>query len=385
VKVAAPERAAAAKRPRIAASGATIERAAAAKRPRIAASGAAIIAVAAIAACGKKASEPSGPPPEVTGLAAVPANVEGVIAVDVGRMVGAPLIDRAVDQLLLHDPTIAERWNKLRDTCKIDFPKQVKRVMVALGSSSSAVGGTAGASVAMPASAPGTGPVILVATGNLVETELAKCVEGIVGGGGGSVSGKSVESRTLYQVKDGNRTMFFAFGRPDTVVMGANEAYVGEAVGGGKKAPDNPELGKWLALVDQNAPIWAVGRVDERVRAGLLKVTGNSLGAGPVAFVATLDPSEGAKFELGVVMADAKDANTLESYAKQQLGMLGMAAQMKSMGKIVDKVAISSKDNVVRFKVALTIDDVNRLFCLLDGTKNCEQDAAPAQGSGSGK
>jgi hypothetical protein len=75
----------------------------------------------------------------------------------------------------------------------------------------------------------------------------------------------------------------------------------------------------------------------------------------------------------------------LESYAKQQLGLLGAAAQFKSMGKIVNKVAISSKDNVVRFKVALSIDDVNRLFCVLDGTRDCEQDAAPAQGSGSGK
>src|SRR5262249_19678977 len=163
-------------------------------------------------------------------LAAVPANVDGVIAVDVGRLTGAPLIDRAVDQLLLNDPALAERWNKLRDTCKIDFTKQVKRVMVALGTSSSPVGGTAGASVAIPASAPGTGPVLIVATGSLVETELAKCVEAIVGGGGGSVSGKSVEGRTLYQAKDGNRTMFFAFGRPDTVVMGSSEAYVGEAI-----------------------------------------------------------------------------------------------------------------------------------------------------------
>ena len=88
-------------------------------------------------------------------------------------------------------------------------------------------------------------------------------------------------NRTLYQAKDGNRVMYFAFGRPDTVVMGASEAFVTEALGTGKKITDNPDFAKWLGLVDQKAPIWAVGRVDDRVRQGLVKVMNGAVSAGP--------------------------------------------------------------------------------------------------------
>ena len=90
---------------------------------------------------------------------------------------------------------------------------------------------------------------------------------------------------TGYQAKDGNRTMYFAFGAPDTVVLGSNEGYVTEALGAGKKAADNADLMKWIALADQKAPLWAAGRVDDRVRAGLVKVTGGQLKAGPSAMV----------------------------------------------------------------------------------------------------
>ena len=65
----------------------------------------------------------------------------------------------------------------------------------------------------------GTGPVLMVATGKIAETELAACVRGMVGQGGGDVTAKTVAGHTLYVAKDGNRTMYFAFGRPDTVLL----------------------------------------------------------------------------------------------------------------------------------------------------------------------
>jgi hypothetical protein len=314
--------------------------------------------------CGKKKSSSEGElPPEVTGLAAVPANAEVVVAVDVDKVVDSQVVGRAVDQLLMRDSDLATRWQKLRDSCKIDLTKQVKRVMVALGPSD-------------PKN-PGTGPMLMVAIGSLVETELEKCVQAMVGQGGGSLTAKAAGDRTLYEAKDGNRTLFFAFGRPDTVVLGSTEAYVLEALGPGKKVLDNPELASWIKQVDQRTPVWAAGRVAERVRQGLVKATNSALTAGPVAFVATLDPSEGAIIDLGVIMADAKDANTLETFAKDQLGLFAMAAQAKNLGGIVDKVSIDASDQVVRFKAKLAISDINRLFCLLDGNSKCGQDATP--------
>jgi hypothetical protein len=177
--------------------------------------------------------------------------------------------------------------------------------------------------------------------------------------------------------------MFFAFGRADTVLLSANEAFVTEALGAGKKAMDNPELAKWIGMADQRAPLWAAGRVDDRVRQGLVKATAGTLSAGPIAIVAAFDPTTGARIELGALMASADDANKLESFAKTQLGGLAMVAQAKSLGSLVDKVNIAADGTLVRFKLSLDPDEVNRLVSALDaGGGSAKDSPPPASGSG---
>ena len=61
---------------------------------------------------------------------------------------------------------------------------------------------------------------------------------------------------------------------------------------------------------------------------------------------------------------------------------LSMAAQAKSMGTLVDKVAISAEDKVVHVRLNLSIDEVNHLLSVLDGAGSAAQDSPPA-GSGS--
>lgn len=314
--------------------------------------------LAIVAGCHKK----SGPPPEVSGLAAVPATAEVVIAADVPRLAGSALVSRALDQLLAHDPDLASRWQKLRDGCKID-PSQIQHVVLAIGPHE----GTQ----------PGTGPVLLVATGKLAETELATCVRGLVGQGGGSLNVKDVSGRSLYEAKDGNRVVYFAFGRADTVVLGSSEAFVRDAVGTGQKVLDNPDMKQLIDQADQKAPVWAAGKVDPRVSAGLVRVTQNQLSAGPTAMVLAFDPTNGAKGSLGVVMANPKDAKTLESFANTQKALLGYAAQAKGLGPIVDKVAIHADGPVVRLSVDLGIVDVNQLVSALDGKGSAAQDSPP--------
>ncbi len=321
---------------------------------------------ALIAASGCKKSTPSGPSPEVTGLAAVPASAEVVVVIDVPRVLDAPLVDRAIDVLLQRDPVLAERWQKLHDSCKLE-PKQFQHITLAIGPHAGPQ--------------PGTGPVLVVATGKLVETELAACVRAMVGQGGGSLTANPLGNRTLYQAKDGNRTMYFAFGRPDTVIMSANEASVTEALGTGKKITDNPEMATWIALADQKAPIWAAGRVDDRVRQGMVRVTQGKVSAGPSAMVVAIDVTNGARLSLSAVMASPADAKALESFAKDQLGALGMAAQMKGLGKLVDQVKITAHASVVRFDASLGMDEVNQLISALDGGGGSAQSAPPPTGS----
>jgi hypothetical protein len=294
-----------------------------------------------------------------------------VIGADIAKLAGSPVIERAVDQLLLRNPVLTERWQHLKDNCKIDVGKQIKRVMLAIGPHAGP--------------APGTGPVIMIVVGSIPEADLKDCVTKLVGAGGGTLTGKPVFGRTLYLAKDGNRTMYFAYGKPDTVVLGASEPYVTEALGSGKKAPDNPDLTKWLKLVNQNSPIWAAGRTDARVRDGLVRLTDGKLGAGPQAFIATADLSDGANLQLGVVMSRAEDAKSLESYVNSELALLTAAAQLKSLGSVVAKVAVTVENEIVRFRVPLTVDDLNLLLSALDGGGAPAQDSAPpSPGSGSG-
>jgi len=319
----------------------------------------AIALVGLLASCGKK---PNGPPPEITGLAAVPASAEVVIAADVPRVAASPLVSRAVDQLLLRDPALQMSWQKLQQSCKID-PTQIQHLVLAMGPHA----GTQ----------PGTGPVLMVATGKLSETEFAQCVRGLVGQGSGSLNVKEASGHTMYEARDGNRVVYFSFSRADTVVLGTDEAFVLDAIGSGKKALDNPDLARWIELADQRAPLWAAGKVDPRVGAHLARITTGQISAGPVALALTFDPTAGAKATLAAVMVNPQDAKALESFGNANKGMLGYAAQARSLGTIVDKFKIAADGSIVRFSIDLSIDEVNQVISALDGKAPAAQDAAP--------
>jgi hypothetical protein len=344
----------------------------------------AVALVSTGAGCKKKSGSSNAPSAEVTGLAAVPASADVVIGVEVGKLAGSPVVERAVSQLLLRDAALARSWEQLRDTCKLDVATQVKRVMLALGLSIDTAPPAGSAGSAAPRGAAPTaqtpGPVLLVATGvegAIGETELAACVRSIVGKGGGTLTAKPLGGRTLYQVKDANRTIYFAFGRADTIVLSTSEPYLVESLGAGQKAADHPELAAWLKVANQNAPLWGVGRTSPRVRQGLTRVA-PGLKAGPSAFVGSADLSDGAKLALVAVMASPEDAKQLESLAQGQLVAASMWAQMKSLGELVQQVKIAVDGSQVRFTATLSMVQVNQLLSVLDGKAPPAQDSPPA-------
>ena len=327
--------------------------------------------VAALAAggCGKKSAGHAGPSPELTGLAAVPSTADVIVGVDVGRLAESPLVTRAVEQLLAREPSLAGRWQDLRNFCKLEI-KQVNRLMIALGPPP-------------PGGKHGTGPMILIATGKISEPELVKCVREFVGKGGGALVVKNVDGRSIYQVKEANRTMFVAFGRPDTVILGNNDAYVNEAIGTGPKALDQPELAGWLRLADQRAPVWVVGRVSDRLKTGLVRASNGLLKAGASAYIGSLDLTSGVKGDLVALMDSAEDAKQLESLVNLNLTSLTWASQYMSAARVVKKLSVAAKGDQVRFTVPLTIDDVNHLLSALDGGDPPAQDSPPRGGSAS--
>jgi len=314
-----------------------------------------------LSACEKK-KRPRGPSPEVTGLAAVPATAQAVIAADVRALADAQIVARAIDRLLRQDLALRDRWADLQQHCKLDVPAQVRHVMLALGPSDGAAG---------------SGPVVMIATGTLSEAELVACIPKVVGTGGGGLTTKTVAGQSLYQVKDGQRVVYFAFRRPDMVVLGTRDTWVSEALGAGKKALDDPELARHLARADQDAPLWAVGRVDPRVGQGLVAASGGKLTEAPAAIVGAVDPREGARLDLGVVMASAEAAKALESFARAELAIAATAARLTSIGSLVDKLGISTDGPLVRFRASLTQAEVNQLLSVLDETPGPEQGTPP--------
>ena len=322
----------------------------------------ALILIAALAACGKK-DVPNAPPPEVTGLAAVPVSAQVIVGADVAKLIDTPLISRAVDQFLLRDATLKARWDQVHETCKIDLGKQIKHVMLAIGPHT---GG------------PGSGPVLMVAVGAVVEADLAACVRLVVGQGNGTLTASTVAGHTLYQAKDGNRTMFFAFGRPDTILFSSNEAYVTEALTATKHVLDDPEMAMWLGRVDQNAPLWSGGRMDPRIGGKLVQLTGQLLSQPCKGMLVTGDLSAGAKLDVTLVCASADDAKKLESFAKTQLDALAAAAQIVKLGQVVAKVETSSDRDMFKVHAALTVDDLNQVLSALDQGGAGPHDAAPS-------
>lgn len=322
-----------------------------------------IFAVAlAVLACSSKKGDRT-PAPEVTGLAAIPATAEVVIGGDPTKLDSSPLVGRIVDSLLGADRKLADRWAQFRTNCKIDVAKQVTRFLVALGPS--------------PTNTPqNPGPTLLVAIGSIPENTLTECIGKLVGKGGGSVTGTSVGDKTVYQAREGQRAIFFAYGRPDTVVIGNNEAYVIEAIGAGRKLPDNTEMSGWLSTIDQNSPLWGVGRVDAKLQPALVTVLPN-LKAGPRAFLATLDLRDGAKISFAALMASPEDAKQLESVTIEQRKGIVMAAQARSLGRLVNKFQIRQAGNLVWFEAALSMIDVNDLMSALDGKGQSAQDSPP--------
>ena len=316
-------------------------------------------ALVAAPACKGKAQRAA--PAAVVGLDAVPASATVVVSIDVPRVSGSALVQRAVEQLLLRDPDLSDRWLRLRQECKLDLVSAVKQVVLALGAR-----GEAGA------------PVLMIATGKLSESELATCVRGLVGKGGGTLTARAAEGRTLYQAKEGNRSVWFGFGRADTVVLGSQEAMVLEALGPGKKLAQNAELSALVNAAERKESIWAAGLVDPAVGERLLAPAAGALKAGPKGFLISADAAVGARLALTAVMASAEDAKALESLANQQIALLAVAAQVKGLGRVVGKISAVAQGPQVRLAVALDPAEINQLLSAVDSAAPGSQDAPPA-------
>jgi hypothetical protein len=331
-----------------------------------------VLALALVPGCGKKKAKPEVPK-AVAGLAAIPAGARVVIGIDVGRVAEAPLIQHAVGQMLLRDPELAQRIDRLLDDCQLDPVAQLQTVHIGLAD--------------QPTKEVGR-PVVMVVSGKLVETDLATCVGKTMSASGGSLTTSQVGGRTIYKAAGGERAVWFAFGNvvapgPDglaTLIVSPSEEWLGLAVGSGPRVLDDPEMAQLVATADQSAGIWAAGKVAGTIGSGLVKVTGGQIKNPPQAMVASLDAREGIRFRLDVMMSAPEEANILKSFAQTQLGLLATLGQIKGLGPLLAKIGVETTGSKVTFQVQATEAEVRDALSKMetvDTGGSTSQDAAP--------
>ncbi len=328
-----------------------------------------VVVVAAVAAavaggCKKKQPAERYDRVAVAALAAIPADASVVVGMDVAQLAQAAVVVRAVDQMLVRDPELAARLARLATDCGVDVARQIKTVHLALGPR-----------------APGKGsavpPSLLVATGQLSEPALTRCLQAGTGSGGGELSVRDVGGRPLYKLTEGARVLHLAFGQDDTVVIGADEGWVLAAVGSGAKVTTSKELGPLLAQVDRSAALWAVAVMDAELGQALSRVTGGKVGASPRALHGALDTRSGLAGTVAFAMATEGDAEALVGFARDEIQLLALAAQTLGLGRVVAKVRVERKGSEAQFRVALTDDEVRQVLSAIDRGQVSGQDAQP--------
>ena len=325
------------------------------------------MAALAVVASGCKDRKRAAPPPlaPIAALAAIPADATAVVGLDVERLARSRLIGRAVDQMLDRDPELRDRLSALAAACSLDLVKQIKTVHLALG----------------PV-APGPRASLLVATGELAEATLTRCLQAGVGAGGGDVTVRQAGERTLYRLAAGRHVLFFGFGHADTVVLGQQEAWVLAGLGGGAKVDTSPALGPALAAVDRAASMWAVATVDPDLGLALARLSKGAIAAGPENVAASLDALDGVRAKATFTMKSAADAKALTDFARGELAVGTIAAATLGLAPVLAKVEVAQAGQGVRFQVALTDAEVKEVLAAIDRGLPGRQDAGPPADAG---
>lgn len=326
----------------------------------------ALVAAVIGGGCKKKQAEERRAPVPVAALAAIPADATVVVGIDVGQLAQAAVVARAVDQMLVRDPELAERLARLARDCGVDVTTAVKSVHLALG----------------PRASSGTQPSLLVATGKLGEAALTRCLQAGTGSGGGQLTVRDSGGRPLYKLTEGARVLHFAFGQDDTVVIGPDEGWVLAGVGAGAKIETSASLGPLLAQVDRTAALWAVATMDAELGQALARITRGKVAGAPRALYGALDTRAGLSGTIAFAMASEGDAEALVGFARGELRMMAVAAQAMGLGPVVAKVKTERKGSEAQFRVGLSDGELKQVLSAIDRGRVSGQDAQPAADAG---
>lgn len=316
-------------------------------------------------ACKDKKTEeqPRPVPVDVTGLAAVPAEVRAVVGINVEAIAEAWLVERAVEQMFLRDPGLAARVDALITACRFDPARDLRGLTLALGAGAHAE------------------QAVMVATGRFSEPEVVACVRSSLAEDGGSLTESEVEGRRFYNASarsDRADSVWFTFGDPSTLVAATSSEWLAQAVGKGDKVLSRQPMASWIERADPKAGIWAAGALDERTGHELVALVGG-LVSPPRALLGHLHLKDGVSLSLSAVTASAEDAKALVALTNAQLGVGALALQRYGLGPVVSKLTVSAEGDTLHLRFALTEEELKDVLSRIDTTQE------PAQDTPSGK
>jgi hypothetical protein len=323
---------------------------------------AAIVAAVAIGGCGSKRKAPPSQVADLVGIGAIPAEARVVVGLDVRRLADAPIFVKAAKQLLLRNPELLKRIGRLMDDCQLDLATDIQSVLLAGGDSTSTEAGR---------------PLVMVASGTLVENELASCVRDHVSADGGTLTASTIGGRTVYAAAVGKRMVWFAFGAtgnasaPSTLIVTPSQEWMALALGGGPRVTESAELAPLLEQAQRHGgeggpAMWVAGLLAGKIGDGLVTLLNGQLAAPPRAVVAVIDVKDGMSVAFDAVMANLEDAKALRSFASIQLQAIAAWAQLRNLGPTVAKVQVEGKETTVTFKASLTEAELAEALSVLD-------------------
>ena len=376
-------------------------------------------------------------PKALRGLEAVPRASTAVIGLDVTSLRRAWLVRRAVEEMFRRDPELEQRMEALLGACRVSLggPQDgdasaepttvVSDIVIAMGTPSGRERDEA----------------VMVATGAFVEAKLASCVGQGVAGDGRSLIADMVEGRSLYGIPDNapvapsdpsassgpaskgagapaatvgvtptgpppkggpttpesgqpaatpapvaapkpaaGNDVWFSVAGPETLVIATSKSWLIQAVGTGEKIAAAPTMASLLKRVDRGADIWAAGKIDPAVGAGLVDQASGAISAPPQAIFGSLDLRRGMELSLGLQMATDQDAKSLESLVSGQMGLMALAAQRYGVGAWVEKLVVTVEARTVFLRASLSEDDVRQILSRIDSSTGSAQNPADNRG-----
>lgn len=256
-----------------------------------------------------------------------------------GPVRSTKLFASALQMFLSEEHDAQEAFTLIKDTCSIDVPTAIADFTVVMRD--------------------GENPLVVLGLDGVDEKKAIACLEAIGSKGAGKpvkVIAKKKGKVTSYAIPGEKEKLYFAWLAPDVLAFGEDPNVAGklEKVLTGK--PAKGDLGKLVAKVNTDAPLWAAVAMKEKEDG--MQING---GYGSVELA-------GGKFTgtVHVMMGSTDDAQKAAAMGTAGLGELKQKAAKTAAAALINSVTIAATGAELTVTGAVVDGDLTKLMADLD-------------------